>query len=76
MEYATVPSYQTVNAASYFQVDPELRRYRNVVITQRQIGPCGLYKQYIYIDNSITNMYIALIFIHIHYHALYLLTIF
>lgn len=71
MEYAIVPSDQTVNAAYHSQVDPGLRRYKNFVITQRQTGPCGLFRQCIYIDNSITKMYIALIFIHIHYYTLY-----
>lgn len=40
--------YLTVNAAYFSQGYLELRRYENVVITQRKTKPCGLFKQCIY----------------------------
>lgn len=49
---AIEPSDQTVNATYYSQVNHGLRRDRNVVINQRQIGPCGMYRQCIYNDYS------------------------
>lgn len=75
MENASVPSYQTVHAAYYSQVDVNLglQRYINVVITQSQTGPCGRYRKClcIYKDNSSTNMYIDVMCIHIHHYTLY-----
>lgn len=42
MKRAVVPSGWLVNAAYHSRVNPELRRYRNSVITQRRTGPCSL----------------------------------
>lgn len=38
MENAIVPYDKSVNAENYFQVNPGIRRYRNVVMRQRQTG--------------------------------------
>lgn len=55
MEYASVPQYQMVNAAYCSQLNQRGRRYRHVVISQRQTGPCGLHRQCIY---NVTQMQI------------------
>lgn len=75
MEYEIEPSDQMSNAAYYSQINQGLRRYRNVVITQRQTGLCGRHRKCIYKYNSNTKMFIALIFIHIYYYTLYLIRI-
>lgn len=52
MKYAIVPPAQMVIAAYHFQVNKGLHRYKNVVINQHQTGVCGLYRQFLYFNNS------------------------
>lgn len=60
-----------IHCIMYIQIilKSNLMGFKNVVITQRQTAPCGLYRQCLYDDNSNTKMYIALIFIH--YNTIY-----
>lgn len=72
MECEIVSSDKLMNAAYHSRINPGLRHYRNVVITQIQTGSWGLFRQCSCNDNSNIKMYICLTFIHIHFYTLWL----